>query len=59
MRVCKLKRFFGSLLVVVFVSCMLTGCAGNSAGKVNETEEWISELEDRAVEITDTEQKKE
>lgn len=27
--------------------------------KVNETEEWISELEDRAVEITDTEQKKE
>ena len=24
----------------------------------NDTEEWISELEDRGVEITDTEQKK-
>ena len=47
MRVCKLKRFFGSLLVVVFVSCMLTGCSGNSAGKVNETEanaSYISEV---------------
>ena len=47
MRVCKLKRFFGSLLVVAFVSCMLTGCAGNSAGKVNETEanaSYVSEV---------------
>ena len=47
MRVCKLKRFFGSLLVVVFVSCMLTGCAGNSASKVNETEanaSYVSEV---------------
>ena len=26
--------------------------------KWNDTEEWISELEDRGVEITDTEQKK-
>ena len=47
MKVCKLKRFFGSLLVVAFVSCMLTGCAGNSAGKVNEKEanaSYVSEV---------------
>ena len=27
--------------------------------RVNDTEEWISNLEDRVVEITDAEQKKE
>ena len=27
-------------------------------GRLNDTEEWISKLEDRVVEITDAEQKK-